>query len=223
MEVFASLNVYFHPACDLKKTWTKRRLYLFLNLVCRNSHGLFLKKKEPDQWVSEKADVPQLGCYSFTWRSLRSFEKSSWNCLREGREWRLSVALRMCHRRQMAPWEKRVKTHTWALTFFCRSHALLLSNKPPGQTSTWFNSCRHLLRILSALSISSSRVVFTDRLCGDRSLSAAWPVIFRSAGVSKHSHYSLLCSHLFYATGSVEHVFSWLFLQWHCGSRGKCL
>lgn len=39
------------------------------------------------------------------------------------------------------------------------------------------NKCDHLLRMLSALSISSSRVVFTDRLCGERSLSAAWPVI----------------------------------------------
>lgn len=41
------------------------------------------------------------------------------------------------------------------------------------------NKCDHLLRMLSALSISSSRVVFTDRLCGERSLSAAWPVILR--------------------------------------------
>lgn len=40
---------------------------------------------------------------------------------------------------------------------------------------------RHLLRMLSALSISSSRVVLTDRLCGERSLSAAWPVIFFSS------------------------------------------
>lgn len=39
------------------------------------------------------------------------------------------------------------------------------------------NNDYHLLRMLSALSISSSRVVFTDRLRGERSLSVAWPVI----------------------------------------------
>lgn len=46
---------------------------------------------------------------------------------------------------------------------------------------TSVNGRRHLLRMLSALSTSSSRVVLTDRLCGERSLSAAWPVIFFSS------------------------------------------
>lgn len=64
-----------------------------------------------------------------------------------------------------------------------------VSQTPPWDkfiTNTWLNSCCHLLRILSVLSISSSKVVFTDRLCGERSLSATWPVIFSSVG--KHRH-----------------------------------
>lgn len=82
------------------------------------------------------------------------------------------------------------------------------------------NCCCHLLRILSALSISSSKVVFTDRLCGDRSLSAAWPVIFRSAGVGKHLE---LQPPSIYSTWlGVMDMFS-LLLQGYSGSGGKCL
>lgn len=104
------------------------------------------------------------------------------------------------------------------------THTCFASLKQPSETNTsdtWLNSCCHLLRILSALSISSSKVVFTDRLCGERSLSATWPVIVRAVG--KHSHYSLICSHELYVVRSAERVFSWLLLQWHCASRGKCL
>ncbi|TNN79204.1 hypothetical protein EYF80_010448 [Liparis tanakae] len=60
------------------------------------------------------------------------------------------------------------------------------SRKESGRSSS---SSR--LRMLSAVPISSSKVVFTDRLCGDRSLSATWPVILRPAAVDRHSRYSL--------------------------------
>lgn len=74
--------------------------------------------------------------------------------------------------------------------------------------------CLHLLRILSALSISSSKVVFTDRLCGERSLSATWPVIFRSVG--KHSHESPNSVHMLLC------VVTRCACIFH-GRRGKCL
>lgn len=82
----------------------------------------------------------------------------------------------------------RQKPHIRLLLSFCTSHEMRQMHH-----KTWFNSCPpHLLRILSALSMSSSKVVFTDRLCGDRFLSATWPVIFRPAGVDQHSCYSHL-------------------------------
>lgn len=43
----------------------------------------------------------------------------------------------------------------------------------------------YLLSVISALSASSSTVVFTDRLLGDRSLFATWPVILGSECMSK--------------------------------------
>lgn len=186
------------------KTWTKHSSWLFVRGRLWSADESFVKE-------------PGMGCQSFTLRSLRSFEKNFWSCRHEGRERRLCLALRMCHRRLMAPCERK-KTHMVLRASLRQNlwHKHILTQTHP---DTDRNCCCHLLRILSALSISSSKVVFTDRLCGDRSLSAAWPVIFRSAGVGKHLE---LQPPSIYSTWlGVMDMFS-LLLQGHSGSGGKC-
>lgn len=86
----------------------------------------------------------------------------------------------------MALWEIKITKQTKNT----QTYVFYVPQTPPRDkfiTNMWLNSCCHLLRILSVLSISSSKVVFTDRLCGERSLSATWPVIFSSVG--KHRHH----------------------------------
>lgn len=92
-----------------------------------------------------------------------------------------------------------------------------MREKPGVVTRTFFVLFSHeemtkqspyLLRILSDLSISSSKVVFTDRLWGDRSLSAAWPVILKSDKESKSWNQSLASIHSTHVViGSDERVF----------------
>lgn len=88
--------------------------YLLLFVPNLNSQAKLLKSQTPMSQVI-KALCRGLTCHgwcckNFTLTQPRSFEKSSWNCLYEGRERRLFVALMMCHHRQMASWEIREKT-----------------------------------------------------------------------------------------------------------------
>lgn len=121
------------------------------------------------------------GCYSFTLRWLRSFEKSFLNYVHFDRDQQLSAAPRTCHRREMELWDERLKTPSEPLCTLYLKISLKIknNNKVPS------GSFDYLLRRPSAFSVSSSRAVFTDRLLGDRSLSATWPVILGSVGTGQ--------------------------------------
>lgn len=111
------------------KTWTKHSSWLFVRGRLWSADESFVKE-------------PGVGCQSFTLRSLRSFEKNFWSCRHEGRERRLCLALRMCHRRLMAPCERK-KTHTWSY--------VLLSDKTSDTNTSWH---KHILTQIVTVAVT---------------------------------------------------------------------
>ena len=154
-----NITTYFYPTSDLKKTWTKDSSWLVASWwkLCEGAwRGLSKLYLEIAPFLwKEFLELPPWGSRAATLFSSEDVSSQTDGTLQD-------------------------KKHTHGPTCFYQTKPLTQTHPDTGR-----NCCCHLLRILSALSISSSKVVFTDRLCGDRSLSAAWPVIFRSAGVGK--------------------------------------